>query len=202
MVLKDTPKAAPPTATKRPSEELNSDLETASRYPSSPSDGFFTDSSSNGQVHVVLNALSTKRHKGHDAAKLAEAKEAEKQAKLEALQELKATEKEKLKLIGNLKVQVRVQNMIAMLNHPSVMNNPALSEQMFTCIMNVINVDEREAIEVAPNCQVSLNCPVANNGNQCNNSDHNIDHSSDNSDSDSDLEDGGDGKNTSDNNNF
>jgi hypothetical protein len=137
-VLKDVPKVAPPT-TKRPSEEIVSGDESTSDV----NEGFITDSS-NGKTQLQTTTEGIKQFKGRDAAKKALLKEQQSERKVAALDRIANMEETKLKVIADLKLQVKAQNMIAMLNHPTIANNAALSSQMFDRIMAVINSEEQK----------------------------------------------------------
>jgi hypothetical protein len=146
-VLKDSAKAAAPSASKRPSEEIESSEGEAN-------EGFITDSSPSGptstskQLHEMTKG--NKRFKGRDAAKKAELKEEQNARRVAALDKIATTEKSKLKVISNLKLQVKAQNMIAMLNHPSVTSNPILSNQLYNKIMSLINSDNPPSMSQPP----------------------------------------------------
>lgn len=74
------------------------------------------------------------------AAKRDEENMRHEEQKRNTLADVAATEKSKLKVIEDSKTQVQTQNMIAMLNHPSVVATPTPSERMMSKIMGVMGV--------------------------------------------------------------
>ena len=142
--LKETEKVAAPVAASCPTEGFDSD------------DGFLTDTAPNtsesdvspaaGNVSTMATATkgNRKNHEGRDAAKREEAKQQQMETKIAALDDTVSTEKAKVKVIDDLKKQVQAQNMIAMLNHPSVAGNESLSKQMMTKIMDVMGIESTE----------------------------------------------------------
>jgi hypothetical protein len=139
LVLKDTEKVAPPKPTKKhPPEEISS-----SEDDCNDNEGFITDSSGPRVASGILNSTTKgKRYKGQDAAKKSEAKAEANERKIAALDNIASTEKSKLKVIQGLKLQVKAQNMITMLNHPAIANNPTLSQRLYEKIMSAINEED------------------------------------------------------------
>lgn len=76
--------------------------------------------------------------KGQDAAKKDVTRAQHMAKKVEVLDQMAKTEKSELKAIDDLKSQVQAQNMMAVLNHPSVSGNPALSDKITSRIMTVM----------------------------------------------------------------
>jgi hypothetical protein len=143
LILKDTAKAAPPSAVRRPSEEVT---DASRNEDEEDNEGFLTDSAdSRNSTATSLNTTTRgkqKSYKGRDAAKTALSKEEQQAKKVAALADFASTEKSKLQVIADLKLQVQAQNMIAMLSHPSVQTNQALADRMMNKILAVMGVND------------------------------------------------------------
>jgi hypothetical protein len=137
-ILKDTEKVAPPKEVRHPTDEITGEEET------DDNEGFITDSSSGNKSGLNSTTRSKKRstYQGRDAAKRDEQRAYHMEKRTSALDNIAATEKSKLKVIEDLKLQVQAQNMIAMLSHPSVQGNASLSNQMVQRIMAVMGMDQ------------------------------------------------------------
>jgi hypothetical protein len=142
-ILKDTEKVAPPQEARHPTDEMSGQDE---EIHDTDNEGFITDSSGSNKSTLNSTTRGKKRssYQGRDAAKKDELRASHMDKKIKALDTIAATEKSKLKVIHDLKLQVQAQNMIAMLSHPTVQGNQALSDRMMSRIMAVMGVDENE----------------------------------------------------------
>jgi len=131
LVLKMTGKLAEPTAARKPSEEVAD--EDTPPLDTDGDEGFITDSTAIKPTTKGKNKIIVK---GRDAAKRAELREDHMKKRTTALKAFADTEKKKLKVMEDVKVQVHTQNIIAMLNHPSVADNPAISERLVRQVLS------------------------------------------------------------------
>jgi len=154
LVLKETGKLAEPSAARRPTEEFRGVDTSESNSGEDHTDqenneGFMTDSSNHN-----LNTTTKGKHPGRDAAKRNESQMENMKKRTAALKSFAATEEKKLKVMQELRTQVHAQNMIAMLNHPTVTGNAPLSDKMAKSVMKSLGVDlEEEESEDEP-CDV------------------------------------------------
>jgi hypothetical protein len=141
-VLKDTEKVAPPREVRHPTDEV-------SESEADSNEGFITDSSAGASNNQGLNSTTKGKEKrftyqGRDAAKREEQKIYQMEKRIKALDSIAETEKSKLKVIRDLKLQVQAQNMIAMLSHPSIQGNEVLSNRMMARIMSIMGMEENK----------------------------------------------------------
>ena len=164
LLLRDTDKVRAPVAACRPSEE-DDDLDSTvgaelgnelSSGNDTNTEGYITDSASpdadrrietsstKSHASISVTSRNNKRgtYQGRDAAKKQEAKERHMEKRIAALDSIATIERNKLKVIEDLKNQVRTQNMIAMLNHPTIVANQALSEQMMNKILHGMGISQ------------------------------------------------------------
>lgn len=138
LVLKDTGKLAEPTASTRPSDEVRTQVENTSE--SDANEGFITDSS-------TLKPRAGKGGKnfvGRDQAKKNEQREDYMKRKTIALEAFAGTEAKKLKVMEDIKTQVHTQNIIAMLGHPSVVGNHAVSDKLTKSVLKSLGLLEKK----------------------------------------------------------
>ena len=139
-VLKTTGKIAEPSIAQKPSDEVGGDAEesnTTNVEDTDGNEGFITDSS------LKPTTREGKKIKGRDSAKNAETRMDHLKRKTVALEAFADTEKKKLRVMEDIKTQVQTQNIIAMLNHPSVLGNQAVSDRLVRGVLDTLGVNRR-----------------------------------------------------------
>jgi len=129
VVLKQTGKLAEPTAVVQPSQQVtdgDAEAADADTEENEENEGFITDSS----LKATTKGKGNRTIKCCDAAKRLEEREAHMKRKTIALEAFADAEKKKLKVMEDTKTQVHTQNIVAMLNHPSIAENQSVSDRL------------------------------------------------------------------------
>ena len=142
LVLKETGKLAEPTPAMQPSQELAAQQQRSeeSGTCTDENEGFITDSSA---LKATTRRSKTKSYSGRDAAKGKEKRELQLNKKVKALQSFARTKKKKLKVMNDIKTQVQTQNIVAMLSHPAVANNEAMSKRLARNVLKSLGMNKK-----------------------------------------------------------
>lgn len=147
LLLKDTDKCSPPTQARHPTDQLHAELDAvASDNENDENLNPVTPASrvSGAQLNSTTKGVFTGvGRQGRDAAKRHEAKDALMRKRTALFDNISKSEDKKIKTIEGLELQIKAQNMIAMLGHYQA-TNPAMASRLEQRILETFGEEPQE----------------------------------------------------------